>query len=69
MTEDVRETGVAVTTCPSCGGPVKQTEQPDGSVAGEPCPVCYPDATPVASEKAAETSSVSRERGTDVKEY
>lgn len=68
MTEQPRELGVAVETCPKCGGVVKQVELPDGGVSGEPCPNCFPGQTPVVgeTEKASENVVVLREQGTDV---
>lgn len=70
MTEEPRELGVAVDTCPECGAQVQQVELPDGSVAGEPCKKCYPNATPVAAEteKASEGETMPRERGTVIVE-
>ena len=70
-TDQPRELGVEIGTCPVCGTPVKQIQMPDGGVSGEPCPTCFERKTPVVAETAVEqaaenTQPAPRERGTDV---
>lgn len=66
-TQEPRELGVAIETCPNCGQPVKQIELPDGGVTGEPCQKCFPGETPVVgeTEKASERM-LPREQGTTI---
>ncbi len=63
-----REKGVDHVACPTCGNELALSDQPDGSVAAETCPVCYPPEEQQA-EPQAETASAApapRERGTQV---
>lgn len=60
-----REKGVATVSCPKCGHDVPAVEQADGSVTGESCSKCYPEAK---IEKASAHKKSSREQGTTVQE-
>lgn len=72
-----RERGAAAHECPNCGTVRDAVAQPDGSVAVEACPKCYPPAgegqkpsqapqEPAKVEQAGLAASpiISREQGT-----
>lgn len=66
MTE--REIGAETASCPNCGTQLKAVDQPDGSVAYETCPSCYPEQQTAQADprQAASQPSMARETGTYV---